>query len=195
VGRECVTLALSVFLLAGGRLTDLFGGRRVLLFGLVLYIRASLVAGLAHSAWLLLVGRTLQGIAGALVLPATLALVAATFRSGGRGLALGMWAGAGAAALAIGPLAGALVTERPGWAWIFLANVPLGAVSLIAVRAALPAAGPRRVLSGELVTDDDRRPLRGVRSRLITAPANRGAGPAMLGGANRYIVGVKPTAR
>jgi EmrB/QacA subfamily drug resistance transporter len=137
------TLALAVFLLAGGLLTDLFGGRRVFMLGLALFTAASLVSGLAQTGWLLLAGRSLQGVAGALVLPATLALVAASFRSGGRGLALGVWAGAAAAALAIGPLAGALVTERLGWAWIFLLNVPLGAVSLVAVRLAVPAAPPR----------------------------------------------------
>jgi MFS family permease len=136
------TLALSVFLLAGGRLTDLLGGRRVLMLGLTLFMAASLVSGFAQSGRLFLAGRTLQGVAGALVLPATLALVATSFRLGGRGLALGIWAGAGAAALALGPLAGALVTERLGWAWIFLLNVPLGAVSLIAIRVSQPAAVP-----------------------------------------------------
>jgi EmrB/QacA subfamily drug resistance transporter len=137
------TLSLGVFLLAGGLLTDLLGGRRVFMLGLALFTAASLVSGLAQSGWLLLAGRTIQGVAGALVLPATLALVAASFRSGGRGLALGIWAGAGAAALAIGPLAGALVTERLGWAWIFLLNVPLGAASLIAVRLTQRATPPR----------------------------------------------------
>lgn len=131
------TLALSVFLLAGGRLTDLFGARRVFMFGMALFTGASLVSGLARSEWLLLSGRVLQGIGGALVLPATLALVAASFRAGGRGVALGIWAGAGAAALALGPLAGALVTERLGWAWIFLLNVPLGAAGLLAGRLTL----------------------------------------------------------
>jgi EmrB/QacA subfamily drug resistance transporter len=134
------TLALSVFLLAGGRLADLLGGRRVLMLGLGLFMVASLISGLAQSGWLLLAGRTIQGVAGALVLPATLALVATSFKSGGRGIALGIWSGGGAAALALGPLAGALVTERLGWAWIFLLNVPLGALSLIVVRVALPAA-------------------------------------------------------
>ena len=129
------TLALSVFLLAGGRLTDLFGARRVFMFGMALFTGASLVSGLARSEWLLLSGRVLQGIGGALVLPATLALVAASFRAGGRGVALGIWAGA--AALALGPLAGALVTERLGWAWIFLLNVPLGAAGLLAGRLTL----------------------------------------------------------
>lgn len=142
------TLALAALLLLGGGLTDRLGGRRVLTVGLTLFIAASLLSGLANSGWLLLVGRTLQGIAGALVLPATLALVAVSFRSGGRGLALGILSGAGAAALTLGPLAGALVTERLGWAWIFLLNVPLGAVSLIVVRVALPVPvpGPTRRL-------------------------------------------------
>ncbi len=76
-------------------------------------------------------------------MPASLALVAASFRPGGRGFALGIWAGAGAAALALGPLAGALVTERLGWAWIFLLNVPLGALSLLVARLALPPASTR----------------------------------------------------
>ena len=138
------TLALSVFLLAGGWLTDRLGGRRVFLLGTTLFIGASLVSGLAQSGWLLLAGRTLQGSAGALVLPATLALVAASFRTGGRGFALGIWSGAGAAALAVGPLFGALVTEQLGWAWIFLLNVPLGIMGLLAARAALPESPERR---------------------------------------------------
>ncbi len=137
------TLALAVFLLAGGWLTDRLGGRRVFLFGTVLFIGASLVAGLAQSDWLLLAGRTLQGIAGALVLPATLALVTVSFPAGGRGLALGVWAGAGAAALALGPLVGAVVTEQLGWAWIFLLNVPLGILALVAACLALPEARER----------------------------------------------------
>lgn len=137
------TLSLSVLLLAGGRLADLLGDRRVFLLGLSLFSVASLVSGLAQTGWLLLAGRTLQGIAGALVLPATLALVASSFKAGGRGMALGIWSGAGAAALAVGPLAGALVTERLGWAWIFLLNAPLGVLGLVAARVALPASKPR----------------------------------------------------
>lgn len=137
------TLALSVVLLFGGRLTDLLGGRRVFMVGLALFTAASLVAGLAPSTWMLLAGRALQGVAGALVLPATLALVAASFRAGGRGVALGIWAGAGAAALALGPLVGALVTEQLGWPWIFLLNVPLAAAGLLAARLTLPSSGPR----------------------------------------------------
>ena len=85
----------------------------------------------------------LPGVGGALVLPATLALVAASFRAGERGLALGIWSGAGAAALGLGPLAGALVTEQLGWAWIFLLNVPLGVVGLLAARLALPTSRGR----------------------------------------------------
>mgnify|MGYP000035222745 CR=1 FL=1 len=132
------TLALSVFLLAGGRLADLLGARRVFLVGMAVFTGASLVSGLARSDWLLLGGRVLQGAGGALVLPATLALVTVSFRAGGRGVALGVWSGAGAAALALGPLAGALVTEQLGWAWIFLLNVPLGAAGLLAGRLTLP---------------------------------------------------------
>ncbi|MEO5576531.1 MAG: MFS transporter [Gaiellaceae bacterium] len=137
------TLSLSVFLLAGGRLVDLFGARRVFLVGLALFSVASLVSGLVESSSVLLAGRALQGVGGALVLPATLALVSASFRARERGLAFGIWAGAGAAALGVGPLFGALVTEQLGWAWIFLLNVPLGVLGLLAGRIALPASRGR----------------------------------------------------
>lgn len=137
------TLSLSVFLLAGGRLTDLFGPRRVFLAGLALFSVASLVSGLVESSSVLLAGRALQGLGGALVLPATLALVSASFRARERGFAFGIWAGAGAAALGIGPLFGALVTEQLGWAWIFLLNVPLGVLGLLAGRIALPVSRGR----------------------------------------------------
>lgn len=99
------------------------GGRRVFLLGLALFASGSLVAGLAQDSSLLFAGRVLQGVADALVLPATLASVAASFRAGRRGVALGIWSAAGSAALALGPLAGALLTERLGWASIFLFNV------------------------------------------------------------------------
>lgn len=137
------TLTLSVFLLTGGRLTDVVGRRRVFLLGLGLFTGASFVSGLAQSGVVLLAGRALQGVGAALVLPATLAIVAASFPKHGRGLALGIWAGAGAAALALGPLAGAIVTDRLGWPWIFLLNVPLGVAGLLAGRLALPESGGR----------------------------------------------------
>ena len=145
------TVAIAVLLLTGGRLADVWGHRRVLLIGLMLFTGASLVAGLAGTGALLIGARAAQGAGAALVMPATLAMVFAVFPDGRRGSALGLYAGAGAAALALGPLVGALVSETLGWRWIFLLNVPLGVLGALAAGFALPAdsaARPGRRLDG-----------------------------------------------
>ena len=135
------TLPLAAFMLLGGRLADRHGPRRVFLIGLTVFILASLVAGVAgdspHQSADLLAGRVLQGIGAALVAPASLAIIAASFDERRRGLALGIWSGVTASALGLGPLIGAIVNDGLGWAWIFLLNVPLGAAAWLAARALL----------------------------------------------------------
>ena len=132
------TVAIAVLLLTGGRVADLLGHRRVLLIGLIVFTTASLLAGIAGSGAVLISARAVQGAGAALIIPATLAMVVAVFPGSRRGMALGLYAGAGAAALALGPLVGALVSEAWGWRWIFLMNVPLGAIGLLAAGLALP---------------------------------------------------------
>jgi EmrB/QacA subfamily drug resistance transporter len=134
------TVAIAVLLLTGGRLADVLGRRRVLVIGLILFTCASLVAGLARTGSLLIAARAAQGAGAALIMPATLAILIAVFPDRRRGMALGVYAGAGAAALALGPLVGALVSEGLGWSWIFLLNVPLGLLGLLAATLALPEA-------------------------------------------------------
>jgi len=138
------TVAIAVLLLTGGRLADVLGLRRVLVIGLALFTAASLVAGLAGTGSVLIGARAAQGAAAALIMPATLAMVVAVFPDRRRGMALGVYAGAGAAALALGPLVGALVSEALGWSWIFLMNVPLGVIGLLAAGLALPKGAPDR---------------------------------------------------
>jgi EmrB/QacA subfamily drug resistance transporter len=97
-----------------------------------------LLCGLAGSADLLIGARVLQGVGAALMMPATLSIVTATFPASERGAALGIWAGVSAMALAIGPLVGGLITEHIGWNWIFYVNVPVGITGLVAGRLLIP---------------------------------------------------------
>lgn len=126
-------IASSGFLLLGGRASDLYGRRRVLLAGLFLYLIGSLVGGLAHSTAEQLAGRAVQGLGGALVFPSTLALINVLFREGAeRNRALAIWAGAGAAGLVIGVLSGGALTSVFGWRAVFFVNVPLAGSAVVA---------------------------------------------------------------
>lgn len=142
------TVAIAALLLTGGRLADVLGHRRVLMGGLWLFTGASLGGGLAGTGEALIAARAAQGAGAALIMPATLAMVVAVFPDRRRGFALGLYAGAGAAALALGPLVGALASETLGWRSILLMNVPLGLVGVIAAGYALPKGARHRANRG-----------------------------------------------
>ncbi|AKL64648.1 MFS transporter [Streptomyces sp. Mg1] len=130
-------LAFGALLLAGGRLADLFGRRRVLIAGLGLFALASLVAGLATSAGVLIAARALQGLGAAAIAPAALALAMDRFPSGpGRGRALGVWGAVSGAGGAGGVLLGGVLTQAWGWPWIFH-SVALGSALVAAAVAVL----------------------------------------------------------
>ena len=137
-------VASAGFLLLGGRAADLLGRRRVLVSGLVLYVGASLAGGLAPVPEVLLAARAAQGLGGALVFPATLALVNTTFAEGReRNRALAVWGSSGAAGLVVGVLLGGVLTHAFGWEAVFFVNVPLaGLAALAALR--LIARDPER---------------------------------------------------
>jgi MFS family permease len=105
-------LTFAAFMLTGGKLADLFGRRLVFMAGLVVFTGASLACGLAPNGSVLIAGRIVQGVGAALLNPATLSIITATFPPRHRGTALGIWAGVSSLALAIGPLVGGLLTER-----------------------------------------------------------------------------------
>jgi EmrB/QacA subfamily drug resistance transporter len=127
-------LTFAVLMLTGGKLADLLGRRRIFLTGLAAFSVASLLCGLATSGGMLIGARSFQGVGAALMLPATLSIISATFDARERGLALGIWAGVSAVALAIGPLVGGLVAQHIDWSWIFFLNVPVGALGLVVGR-------------------------------------------------------------
>jgi EmrB/QacA subfamily drug resistance transporter len=127
-------LTFGVLMLTGGKLADMLGRRRIFIVGLLIFTVASLFCGLATSAGWLIGARVLQGAGSALMNPATLSIVTATFPPRQRGMAIGIWAGVAAMALAIGPLAGGLITEHLGWNWIFFINVPVGILAIIVTR-------------------------------------------------------------
>lgn len=132
------TLTIAAFTLIAGRLADRNGARRIYLLGLAVFIGASLIVGLAPNAAMLIAFRAVQGLGAGLVAPAALSLITTAFPEERRGTALGVWAGASATALGIGPLVGALITETLGWQWIFLINVPVGVIALLVSRRLLP---------------------------------------------------------
>jgi EmrB/QacA subfamily drug resistance transporter len=126
-------LTFAAFMLIGGKLADFLGRRLIFMIGLGVFTGASLACGLAPNGGFLIGARIVQGLGGALMNPATLSIIAATFAPRERGRAIGIWAGVSAMALAIGPLVGGLLTEHVNWNWIFFINVPVGLLGLLAI--------------------------------------------------------------
>jgi EmrB/QacA subfamily drug resistance transporter len=131
-------LTFAGFLLLGGRAADLFGRRRIYIFGVVLFASASLVGGFAqNSAWLT-AARAVQGVGGAFLSPATLTVILTTFSSGPRMTrALGIWSAMGGAGGATGVFLGGLLTSELSWRWILFINVPLCAITVVVALAYL----------------------------------------------------------
>ena len=123
-------LTFAALMLTGGKLADAYGRRRLFVVGIAVFTLASLGCGLATSGGMLIAARIVQGAGAALMNPATLSIIAATFPPRQRGAAIGIWAGVSALALAIGPLVGGLLTEHVGWNWIFFINVPVGILGI-----------------------------------------------------------------
>ena len=145
---DAYALTLAAFLLTAGSLADMYGRRLMYLVGLVIFTAASALCGFATSTLMLQLSRGLQGVGGAVMFAVSLALLADAFRGKERGIAFGIWGGVTGLAVAIGPLAGGLLTTGLSWRWIFFVNVPFGiaAVVIAALRVsesrAPQASGP-----------------------------------------------------
>jgi EmrB/QacA subfamily drug resistance transporter len=135
---EAYALVFAVLLVSGGKLADFLGRRRIFVAGLVIFTLASLWCALSTSGGMLITARGAQGIGAALMLPATVSIIAVTFTGSDRGLAFGIWAGVAGVGLAIGPLVGGLLVETASWSWIFYVNVPVGLIGLVATFLFVP---------------------------------------------------------
>ncbi|GAA3571428.1 MFS transporter [Nonomuraea rosea] len=131
-------LTFAGLMLAGGRLADVYGHRRVLLAGLAMFTGASLGAGLAGSVQLLVAARLAQGAGAAMILPATLAVLAGR-QERQRSMGVAVWMASGAGALALGPVVGGYLSQYAHWSWVFLLNVPVGAVVIALAWAGVPS--------------------------------------------------------
>lgn len=124
------SLPFASFLLLGGRIVDRLGARRVFILGNIAFGTASILAGLATAGWAIIMGRALQGVAGAFLLPAILSLLSANFPSGPvRARAYSIWGAVGASGLAVGVILGGVLSEA-SWRLIFLVNIPIALACL-----------------------------------------------------------------
>ncbi len=139
---EAYALLLSSLLLVGGSLGDRFGRRRVFALGIVLFTMASVACGLARSVPVLVAARAVQGAGGALLVPGSLALIAASFDPSRRGRAIGTWSAFSGITTAIGPVLGGWLVEI-SWRWAFFLNVPLAAAVLFLLRRVPESRNPR----------------------------------------------------
>ena len=147
--RETLTWVVSAYtlmfgglMLLGGRMADLFGSRRIVLAGLLVFTVASLVTGMAAGAVMLIGGRVAQGIGAAMLSPAALSTVTRTFDGDERNKALGIWSAIGGGGSAIGVLLGGVLTAGPGWEWVFYVNVPIGVIVFAILLKMLPTDRP-----------------------------------------------------
>jgi EmrB/QacA subfamily drug resistance transporter len=137
-------LTLGSLILIGGSMGDLFGERRVFFLGVAGFGAASVVCALAPTIGVEIAGRALQGVAGALLTPSSLAVIIAVFPEGERSAAIGTWTAWGAIGTVLGPLLGGQLVDAASWRWIFAINVPLVLATLWLIAAAIPRTDPNR---------------------------------------------------
>ena len=171
-------LVFASLLLAGGRLADVYGRKRLFAIGLVIFTAASLVAGFAGSADVLVAARAVQGLGAALLTPTTLAIISATYPDPReRNMAVGVWS-------AVGALALALISDHLSWGWIFFINVPVGiatlALGLWAISESRESSAPHRLdLPGVVLSS---LALFGLTYSLIEGHDRGWTSPIILGG-------------
>jgi EmrB/QacA subfamily drug resistance transporter len=142
---DAYALSLAAVMLVCGSLGDLLGHRSVFAAGLALFTAASLLCGLASDPLFLILSRAVQGVGGAAMFAASLALIGQEFRGRERGTALGIWGATAGASVAVGPLIGGALTSGISWRWVFFVNVPIGLVTLWLLLTRVAETRQRRV--------------------------------------------------
>ena len=176
------SLTLAAFLLLGGSLGDRYGRKRIFTVGVVWFAVASACCGLAPSAGLLILARIVQGVGGALLTPASLAILQASFRPEDRARAIGAWSGLSGLAAAAGPLVGGYLLAIGSWRWIFYINLPLAAAVVAITARHVPetrdptSAGRVDSVGAALAVVF----LAGLTYGLIEAPAHGWSSPAVV---------------
>src|SRR3981189_3761867 len=128
---EAYALFLGALILVGGSMGDQLGRKRVFLAGVTFFTASSVLCGFATSSRVLIIGRALQGIGAAFLVPGSLSIISATFDDAERGRAIGTWSGFSAITTAIGPVSGGWLVEHVSWRTVFFLNVPLAAIVLL----------------------------------------------------------------
>ncbi len=150
--QESYVLVFASLLLVWGSLADRVGRKRLLLIGVVIFILASVWAGLTDSATELIAARVIQGVGGAMVLPTTLSLVNANFQGKERGIAFAVWGATIGGMVAVGPVLGGWLATDFSWRWAFMINLPLGILILIGLLVFVPESkSPQRAGGIDLV--------------------------------------------
>ena len=142
---DAYALSLAAVMLVCGSLGDLLGHRTVFAAGLVVFSAFSLLCGIASDPLFLNVSRAVQGLGGAAMFATSLALIAQEFHGRERGTALGIWGATAGASVAIGPLVGGALTSWISWRWVFIVNVPIGALTLVLVLTKIAETRRQRV--------------------------------------------------
>ncbi|MBP2325009.1 DHA2 family methylenomycin A resistance protein-like MFS transporter [Kibdelosporangium banguiense] len=136
---DAYVLVYATLLVAGGTLGDRYGRKGLFLLGIGLFAGGSLLTGLASSVPVLLLGRVLQGIGPALLVPGSLTIIRATFEDERRrAVAIGLWSTSSGLAMALGPVLGGVLVHAAGWRWVFLFNVPLALILLLVAAKSVP---------------------------------------------------------
>lgn len=180
---EAYALFLAALLLVGGALGDRYGRKRLFMLGVGLFALASVACGVAQTVSQLVAGRAVQGVAGALLVPGSLAIISSSFPKAERGKAIGLWSGFSAISAGLGLVLGGWLLDVASWRWVFYMNVPMAAATLLIAARTVPESraegeqGPLDLLGAFLVTAS----LAGLTFGLVEAPVRGWSSPAVLG--------------